>query len=662
MKYFFSFLIFLLPLAIIAQCEHPDFAGLMELYDATNGDAWGENAGWLEAKNGTACDPCDYNGGSWAFLSCQNGRVKNIYFSFNNLQGTIPDFALSELEEFTIVDNLGVTGLPEFTNTPKLKKIAINRCDIGGPIPNFSQSPQIELIELTGNDYTGPLPVFDLPNLKSLVINDNDLSGGIPDFDKLPQLTTLNLRGNALTGPIPNFNIPNLVELNLSSNQLSGVLPTLEYLSELNYFDCSNNLLEGSVHTFEFNPVMGNINLINNRFTGNVPDFKDHPNLTSLIFFAATNDMSGCYPESVCDLLGKSFIQNPKLPFRGAATSYCDDPTSDYLPCSPDGTFSVGLMDEDCNCIEACDYYKADYDELMKFYESANGEEWDIATGWQQGANGTSCSPCDYNYRTWYGVFCFKGKVIGLDLDGTPNFTNIGVGGINMTGTIPALSIETLTALFFDDNKLTGTLPDMSGLPNLEHFIVSQNNLSGALPDFQALKNLKVFRGSFNGFEGNIPNLNGLDSLQTFTCFGNELQGCLDTVLCDINLVDLRENEMLPWSGDIEPFCEGEDQVGAPCNLTMDEDYAINENCECVLFISQVDDHNLETTTIYPNPSSDFIKVNTNLKDTTFTIFDSSSKEMFREKNDVIDISHLPKGIYFIRVNFSKQIFKFVKV
>lgn len=310
------------PIIIIGQCEHPDFAGLMELYNATNGDGWNKNDGWKQASEGTACSPCDYNGRAWEFLTCTGGRVTRISFTFNNLQGTIPEIALGELEEIRIVDNMGLQDLPKFINTPKLKKIEINKCGISRMIPDFKEVKSLEYLDLVDNRYFGHIPNYDLPNLEVLWLTSNELSGEIPRFEKLLKLEKLNLRNNELVGPVPNFNFPVARNINVSSNQLSGNLPGFENLPEMTIFDCSVNAIEGPCHNFSFNPKMVNLNLISNKFSGPVPDFKDHPNLTKLVLFGMDNDFSGCYPESVCDLAGMSFNNNLKLPFRGEFQKY----------------------------------------------------------------------------------------------------------------------------------------------------------------------------------------------------------------------------------------------------------------------------------------------------------------------------------------------------
>jgi len=76
-------------IATFAQtnCDHPDYAPLAALYEATDGDNW--TTSW-DLSN---CDVCSYFG-----ITCdENSRVSRIELDENNLTGFIP----SEIGEFT---------------------------------------------------------------------------------------------------------------------------------------------------------------------------------------------------------------------------------------------------------------------------------------------------------------------------------------------------------------------------------------------------------------------------------------------------------------------------------------------------------------------------------------------------------------------------------
>jgi len=101
------------------------------------------------------------------------------------------------------------------------------------------------------------------------------------------------------------------------------------------------------------------------------------------------------------------------------------------------------------NHIEAqCDH--PDYDALMQFYESTQGDSWFNNFGWNQGANEVSCNPCDLNGSPWPFVYCTGNRV---------------------------------TSLLFDQNNLQGEIPDIQ-MDALKELAVSQNPGIVSIPDF----------------------------------------------------------------------------------------------------------------------------------------------------------------------------------
>ena len=95
----------------VAQCDHPDYEGLMELYNATNGDNWGRNDGW--GDNSADCDPC-----KWYGVSCSSNRVIAITLEANNLTGYLPNFKLDSLKILTLYQNKIGGYIPNFNNLP----------------------------------------------------------------------------------------------------------------------------------------------------------------------------------------------------------------------------------------------------------------------------------------------------------------------------------------------------------------------------------------------------------------------------------------------------------------------------------------------------------------------------------------------------------------
>ena len=118
-----------------------------------------------------------------------------------------------------------------------------------------------------------------------------------------------------------------------------------------------------------------------------------------------------------------------------------------------------------------------------------------------------------------------------------------------------------------EGNRLSGTLPALSGLAALEYFNASGNALNGAFPPLAGLANLRGFFVQNNALSGAIAPLSGLENLQSFYVFGNQLSGPVpapapprlaagDSRLCP-NLLDRIDNAgwdaatgVTPWWSD----------------------------------------------------------------------------------------------------------------
>ena len=122
---------------------------------------------------------------------------------------------------------------------------------------------------------------------------------------------------------------------------------------------------------------------------------------------------------------------------------------------------------------------------LLNLYASTNGAGWTNRTNWN-GAAGTEC--------TWFGVTC------------------------NPEGT-------SVTGVILDNNNLTGTLPALGGLPNLQEFRVYSNGLTGSIPSFAGMSQLRYFEASLNQLTGTLPDLTGAPNLDTFAAYTNGLTG-----------------------------------------------------------------------------------------------------------------------------------------
>ncbi len=281
-----------------AQCTavlESDSLALVELYNATDGDNWDNNSGWL-------VEPvAEWYG---VTLSDDNCRVSEISLNNNNLIGELLDLNLNNLQYLFLLGNALSGTIPDFTNLNNLQKISLSYNNLSGTIPDFTNLNNLQELSLQSNQLSGTIPDFtNLNNLQELWLWGNQLSGTIPDFTNLNSLQKLNLDNNQLSGNIPDFtNLNNLQELWLWDNQLSGTIPDFTNLNNLQIIDLCSNYLSGTIPDFTNLNNLKNLYLSYNQLSGTIPDFNNLPNLEQLLI--CPNNLIGAIPSfENCPLL-----------------------------------------------------------------------------------------------------------------------------------------------------------------------------------------------------------------------------------------------------------------------------------------------------------------------------------------------------------------------
>ncbi|KAL2460243.1 Leucine-rich repeat (LRR) family protein [Abeliophyllum distichum] len=108
--------------------------------------------------------------------------------------------------------------------------------------------------------------------------------------------------------------------------------------------------------------------------------------------------------------------------------------------------------------------------------------------------------PCLPRENPWTGVTCSIGQSIRI--------VSLNLTGSGLSGSLPK-RISKLTALkhlWLGDNKLSGTIPDMSGMKALETLHLENNKLEGSVPkSLGELPNLREVFLQNNKFNGSTP-------------------------------------------------------------------------------------------------------------------------------------------------------------
>jgi|GEM_PF-1093934 len=189
---------------------------------------------------------------------------------------------------------------------------------------------------------------------------------------------------------------------------------------------------------------------------------------------------------------------------------------------------------------------------LDAIYQQTGGAHWVTNSGWG-GSTGSECS--------WYGISCTAAgdhvqqiNLTSNNLSGSlPPLANLTqlqdlfLDNNALTGSIPELNgLGQLENVFLGNNQLTGSIPALSGLSKLTQFYALDNQLSGPLPSLAGLTNLQLVCVDFNQLTGSVPSLAGLTSLTTFQAAFNQLSGNFPTLdgLSNLQFIDLGGNKL----------------------------------------------------------------------------------------------------------------------
>jgi uncharacterized repeat protein (TIGR02543 family) len=218
------------------------------------------------------------------------------------------------------------------------------------------------------------------------------------------------------------------------------------------------------------------------------------------------------------------------------------------------GTSPIIQAATDCDAVT--EISKGECESLLELYNSTDGVNWKDNTGWN--VTNTPCS--------WFGVTCSNGGVSTIELrenklsGSIPNFSTLPnleylyLYSNKLSGSIPDFSaLPNLTSLSLSTNQLSGSIPNFRALPNLTDLSLGSNQLSGSIPDFSALPNLTDLSLGSNQLSGSIPDFSALPNLKYLSLYSNKLSGSIPdfSALPNLTSLDLFSNQL---SGSIPDF------------------------------------------------------------------------------------------------------------
>ena len=231
-------------------------------------------------------------------------------------------------------------------------------------------------------------------------------------------------------------------------------------------------------------------------------------------------------------------------------------------------------------------------------------------------------------------LYCYRNNLSSLDVTQNDQLEELSAGYNNLSEIDLSMN-EGLTLIHLQHNSLTQI--DVSQNPNLDWLRLDYNQL--VYINVSQNPNLTSFWCRNNQLQAlRIDNGNNT-SLDSFTAIFNEELYCIQ--VDDVQYANSR-------------ICN------SASNFTWckDGDADYSENC----FFS-TNDFDLESISLYPNPSGNFLTISANEQIDLVEIFTVSGKWMLTSASPNIDVSGLPAGLYFAIVHLSgnKTTAKFIK-
>jgi Leucine-rich repeat (LRR) protein len=478
-------------------------------------------------------------------------HLKQLWLDGNQLTGDIPELlALTQLELLSLPGNQLSGNIPNLSTLTHLRTLNLPANQLSGTIPDLSALTDLEILSLSDNQLSGSIPDLSaLSQMYWLAFDHNQLSGGIPDLSAFSELVVLKLSHNQLSGTIPDLSaLTHLEILHLSENQLSGSIPDLSTLIHLNGLYLDHNQLVStipssitatSITTGAFTLCGGNNIITSDNPTvidwvqerdpgwtqgcglGTVPSATDDPNYTVGMATPITVSSPGVLANDfrgIPDALVTFFSgQTPGEVVTDHAAGTTISPLPGYgdgsLRVNADGSFlfisptgftnsfsfqyridnRIGISDATvtihvsdlCTQPAITGVPDAECETLVAFYNSTNGPSWANQTNWNTSTN----------VDTWNGVTVANGHVTELVLQSN-----------QLSGSIPDLSaLSQIQNLKLKDNELRGNIPDLSALTQLQYLWLMDNQLNGSIPDLSTLTQLLSFGIRNNQLESVIP-------------------------------------------------------------------------------------------------------------------------------------------------------------
>ncbi|RYR32280.1 hypothetical protein Ahy_A10g046868 isoform B [Arachis hypogaea] len=490
-------------------------------------------------------------------------KLKHLFLSSNNFQGTIPDALqnMTSIEVLDLSDN-SFTSVPSwFVELKKLvylslssNKLTSMECSISSILKNMCHLKSLyiagnklqkesignndfstcirhdlENLDLSQNEFNDHLPSWlgQLENLGNLYLHDNFFYGLIPpSFGKLLKLKNLYLSNNKLEGGFPDFmgQLVNLHVVDLSNNSFNGTITqNLEQLVNLQHFDVSKNYLRGSIPS-----SLGQL-----------------INLTKLDL--SINFLKGIIPTSINQLVNLNRLDLSRNKLDG---KICIDfqklVNLSYLDLSSNNLNGPITVEESrLLVLSEMWYLNLSHNQISGSLPEHIGHIMPnlgyliLGNNLINGSIPKSLCQVDDLSILDLSKNRLSGKIPNCWKDNR-KWDEINLSSNKLTGTFPSSfwNLSTLSWLHLNNNSLHGEfLASMRYLPYLLIMDLGENQLSGPIPSWSAntFPSLQVLRLRQNMLNGSIPSqLCELSSLRILDLSRNNLNGSIPRCIGNI--------------------------------------------------------------------------------------------------------------------------------
>lgn len=312
-----------------------DRKALIDLYNATGGDNWNNNNGWLEGNpsnnwygvqvnssgrviqiklNGTGFGQDGVHGGNNlnGVLPESIGNLKELRYlnlKHNFIEGEIPSSIgnMNNLTHLLLNGNQREVDKSKGINLNKFRPLHSNyRTNrFNGSIPkSIGELVNLKYLEINGiglskdevDDGTGhpglsggiPSEIGNLSNLEGIYLNFNSIDYLPSTMQNLQKLVHLYIGRNKFAGtqlPVWFSKLKNLMYLDIEANNLVGSIPDLSEWSNFRIIWAAKNNFTGGLPSFFLDGSMPNINMIElawNNLGGTLPNISNQNNLTAI--------------------------------------------------------------------------------------------------------------------------------------------------------------------------------------------------------------------------------------------------------------------------------------------------------------------------------------------------------------------------------------------